>query len=317
MNTTSSIDDTTIINGILHNNMKCYRLFQSRYFTYIKHLFSRWINDASDAEELSCDVMMKVINTIDRFDAAKGNMRLWIYVIAINTRNDYLRKLAAREKEAKVVSLDEPVTTGSDMLRIDFLVDTSSDGSELSSSSAYTSDPGLQAAQEIIKGLSADTRYILQMHADGYTSSEIAETVHKPEGTIRSICSRIKKAIRAAYEKVMNSKEHEASVTERLALSRCTEHAEVAVEASRSAAQCVCNDVPAADNAVITTNAEPADECDVNAASWRTRAHEPLLYEVWAYYATVLIRKLLSYFGALFKRPHGHFNPSRALASAL
>ncbi|MBI4976932.1 MAG: RNA polymerase sigma factor [Spirochaetes bacterium] len=196
---TTQLDDLSLINGIRQNNMKCYRLFQSRYFTCIKHLFNSWINDASDAEELSCDVMMKAITTIDRFDAAKGNMRLWIYVIAINTRNDYLRKLAAREKEAKVESLDQHVNTGSDMLRIDFLVDTRADSSESSSSSsAYTSNPALAAAQEVINGLSADTRYILQMHEDGYTSSEIAETVHKPEGTIRCICSRIKKAIRAA-----------------------------------------------------------------------------------------------------------------------
>ncbi|MBI4978596.1 MAG: RNA polymerase sigma factor [Spirochaetes bacterium] len=267
------LDDITLINGILHNNMKCYRLFQSRYFNYIKHLFSRWINDASDAEELSCDVMMKVITTIDRFDAAKGNMRLWIYVIAINTRNDYLRKLAAREKEAKTVSLDEPVNTGSDMLRIDFLVDTSMDSSESSSSSAYTSDPALRAAQEVIKGLSADTRYILQMHSDGYTSSEIAETVHKPEGTIRSICSRIRKAIRAAYENVLT------------------------------------RDVPAAEDAVITTNNEPADECDVHTAQRKTMMrlvslpiYEPIFVEMRIRPAVTIICILLSYFGAVYKR---------------
>ncbi|MBI4979249.1 MAG: hypothetical protein HZC28_17340 [Spirochaetes bacterium] len=87
----------------------------------------------------------------------------------------------------------------------------------------------LAAAQKVIKGLSADTRYILQMHEDGYTSSEIAETVHKPEGTVQSICSSIRKAIRAAYENVMKLGEHGALVTER----------------SRSAAPCTINDVPA------------------------------------------------------------------------
>ncbi|MBI4978548.1 MAG: RNA polymerase sigma factor [Spirochaetes bacterium] len=280
MNTTNTptapLDDLTLINGILHNNMKCYRLFQSRYFTYIKHLFSRWINDASDAEELSCDVMMKVITTIDRFDAAKGNMRLWIYVIAINTRNDYLRKIAAREKEAKVVSLDEPVTTGSDMLRIDFLVDTSMDISESSSSSAYTTDPALAAAQEVIKGLSADTRYILQMHSDGYTSSEIAETVHKPEGTIRSICSRIKKAIRAAYDKVMK------------------------------------RTIPSAD-AAVTTNTELADTCYVHTAPVRKMMRlvslqnfEPILVVMRIRSAVTIIRTLLLYFGAVYKRAYHH-----------
>ncbi|MBI4977316.1 MAG: RNA polymerase sigma factor [Spirochaetes bacterium] len=288
----SQLDDTTLINGIRQNNMKCYRLFQSRYFTYIKHLFARWINDTSDAEELSCDVMIKIINTIDRFDAAKGNMRLWIYVIAINTRNDYLRKLALREKEAKVESLNEPVATGSDMFRIDFLVDTSMDSSESSSSSAYTTNPALAAAQKVINGLSADTRYILQMHEDGYTSSEIAETVHKPEGTIRSICSRIKKAIRATYDKVMNLGEHGTLVTER----------------SRSAAPCICNDAPAAEEAAITTNTGPADEVDVTSASRRACTsvdlsnHGPLLYRSRVYSTIKHMRKLLSCFGAVYKR---------------
>ncbi|MBI4976701.1 MAG: RNA polymerase sigma factor [Spirochaetes bacterium] len=283
----SQLDDTTLINGIRQNNMKCYRLFQSRYFTYIKHLFSRWVNDASDAEELSCDVMMKVITTIDRFDAAKGNMRLWIYVIAINTRNDYLRKLAAREKEAKVVSLDEPVTTGSDMLRIDFLVDTSLDSSESSSSSVYTSNPALEAAQEVINGLSADTRYILQMHEDVYTSSEIAETVHKPEGTVRSICSRIRKAIRAAYENVMKRDVPAAYAVVNEARRRGLPSTTLG---NREAA-------PADDKHTAS-----ADGCDVSIASVRTREHAPLSVLARAFSITTLIRKLLSYFGAVYKR---------------
>ncbi|MBI4979694.1 MAG: RNA polymerase sigma factor [Spirochaetes bacterium] len=286
---TAQLDDAVLINGILANNIRCYRLFQNRYFTYIKHLFARWINDASDAEELSCDVMMKVINTIDRFDAAKGNMRLWIYVIALNTRNDYLRKLAAREEEAKMLSLDEPVSSGSDMLRIDFLVDTSSDSSESSSSSAYTSNPALAAAQEVINGLSADTRYILQMHEDGYMSSEIAATVQKPEGTIRSICSRIKKVIRTAYDKVMDNKEHGALVT----------------EPCRSAAPCVSRD-----ETTPAVNA-PADVCVASSASWRTRAHpstplgnrEPLSSMTHVTPAVTIIRTLLSYFGAVYRCP--------------
>ncbi|MBI4977901.1 MAG: RNA polymerase sigma factor [Spirochaetes bacterium] len=268
----SQFDDITLINGILANDIRCYRLFQKQYAGYIRHLFGRWINDTSDAEELACDVMMKVITSLDRFDAAKGNMRLWIYVIALNTRNDYLRKLAAREEEAGMVSLDEPVSTGSDILHIDLIVDNRTDGSEPAATAAYTSDPALAAAQEVINGLSADTRYILQMHEDGYTSSEIAETVHKPEGTIRSICSRIKKAIRAAYEKVMK------------------------------------RDEPAAD--VDTEEDEPADECAAGAAFYRTMTHdsraesrdESLFYKTHVTPAVTIIRTLLSYYGAVYKR---------------
>ncbi|MBI4976930.1 MAG: RNA polymerase sigma factor [Spirochaetes bacterium] len=300
---TTQLDDLTLINGIRQNNMKCYRLFQNRYFTYIKHLFARWINDASDAEELSCDVMMKVINTIARFDAAKGNMRLWIYVIAINTRNDYLRKLAAREKEAKTVSLDEPVNSGSDMLRIDFLVDTSMDSSESSSSSAYTSNPALAAAQEVIKGLSADTRYILQMHSDGYTSSEIAETVHKPEGTIRSICSRIKKAIRAAYDKVMKLGEHGASAP-------CAATDTTRRRGLETAPAAITSDVNAA-SLVPRTREHPSTRFDYHLGKLgATAQREPLgnRAPLSGIPAIILIRKLLSCFGAVYKR--GHFNAS-------
>ncbi|MBI4976890.1 MAG: RNA polymerase sigma factor [Spirochaetes bacterium] len=196
------VDDMTLICGILNNRMSSFRLFQDRYLGYIKHLFGRWINDTSDAEELSYDVLAKTIAGIGRFDPDRGSLRMWIYAIAIHVRNDYLRKTAACRAAVTVVSLDDPVTSGSDTCRIDNLTDSSTDSS-LQPSAAYTGDPGLQAAQAVIEALPIDTRYILQMHSDGYTSSEIAETVHKPEGTVRSICSRILKTIRNAYEKAM------------------------------------------------------------------------------------------------------------------
>ncbi|MEK6796382.1 MAG: RNA polymerase sigma factor, partial [Spirochaetota bacterium] len=192
-------DDIILISGIRQNNMRCYRLFQEKYFGYIRHLFGQWVNDTSDAEELSCDVLAKVIGAIERYDPARGSLKLWIYVIAINTRNDYLRRLAAAEEAVATVSLDEPVTSGSDILRIDMLADNNTGSSDLPPSS-YADNPGLQAAQAVINALPIDHRYILQLYSDGYTSSEIAQAIEKPAGTVRSICSRLIATIRSAYE---------------------------------------------------------------------------------------------------------------------
>ncbi len=192
------VDDIVLISGIRQNNMRCYRLFQEKYFGYIRHLFGRWVNDASDAEELSCDVLAKVIGAIERYDPARGSLKLWIYVIAINTRNDYLRRLAAAEAAA-TVSLDEPVTSCSDILRIDLLADNNTGSSDLPPSS-FAGNPGLQAAQAVINALPIDHRYILQLYSDGYSSSEIAQAIEKPAGTVRSICSRLIATIRSAYE---------------------------------------------------------------------------------------------------------------------
>ncbi|MEK6796534.1 MAG: hypothetical protein AABZ39_17280, partial [Spirochaetota bacterium] len=69
--------------------------------------------------------------------------------------------------------------------------------------SSFAGNPGLKAAQAVINALPIDHRYILQLYSDGYSSSEIALAVERPAGTVRSICSRLLAAIRAAYEKVM------------------------------------------------------------------------------------------------------------------
>ncbi|MEK6794460.1 MAG: sigma-70 family RNA polymerase sigma factor [Spirochaetota bacterium] len=207
------VDDITLLNGIRRNNMRCYRIFQEKYFGYIRHLFGRWVNDSSDAEELSCDVLAKVIGAIERYDPSRGSLKLWIYVIAINTRNDYLRRLAAAEEASKTVSLDEPVTSGSDILRIDLLADNTTGGSDLPPAS-YADNPGLQAAQAVINALPIDHRYILQLYSDGYTSSAIAQAIEKPAGTVRSICSRLIAAIRAAYDTAKVDVSEEVSTDE-------------------------------------------------------------------------------------------------------
>ncbi|MCQ2423943.1 MAG: sigma-70 family RNA polymerase sigma factor [Clostridia bacterium] len=64
-----------------------YREYYKKVYGYI---LSK-INNATNAEDLTADVFLKVFEKIDTFDETKASVSTWIYTITKNTLIDYYR----------------------------------------------------------------------------------------------------------------------------------------------------------------------------------------------------------------------------------
>ncbi len=94
-------DDSQLIARACSNPAVFVRLYRRHYdavFRYCAHrLFER-----QTAEDVTSDVFLKAVENIHRFKGNEQQFRNWLYRIATNAVNNYLRKTARRNRLLKV-----------------------------------------------------------------------------------------------------------------------------------------------------------------------------------------------------------------------
>ena len=79
--------------------VELYRMHYDAVFRYCAHrLFDRTV-----AEDVTSDVFLKAVENINRFRGTDEQFGCWLYKIATNSVNNYLRKTARREVLMKTV----------------------------------------------------------------------------------------------------------------------------------------------------------------------------------------------------------------------
>ncbi len=100
-NDSKTADDSQLIARACSNPAVFVRLYRRHYdavFRYCVHrLFERQI-----AEDVTSDVFLKAVENIHRFKGNEQQFRNWLYRIATNAVNNYLRKTARRNRLLKV-----------------------------------------------------------------------------------------------------------------------------------------------------------------------------------------------------------------------
>lgn len=100
-NDSKAADDSQLIAEARSNPAAFVRLYRSHYdavFRYCVHrLFER-----QAAEDVTSDVFLKAVENIRRFKGNEKQFRNWLYRIATNAVNNYLRKTARRNRLLKV-----------------------------------------------------------------------------------------------------------------------------------------------------------------------------------------------------------------------
>ncbi len=101
-NDSKTADDSQLIAEACSDRATFVHLYRSHYdavFRYCVHrLFER-----TAAEDVTSDVFLKVVENIHRFKGNEQQFRCWLYRIATNGVNNYLRKTARRSRLLKVV----------------------------------------------------------------------------------------------------------------------------------------------------------------------------------------------------------------------
>ncbi len=109
-NDSKTADDSQLIAEARIDRAAFVRLYRRHYdavFRYCVHrLFER-----QAAEDVTSDVFLKAVENIHRFKGNEKQFRNWLYRIATNAVNNYLRKTARRNRLLKVAreQADSPV----------------------------------------------------------------------------------------------------------------------------------------------------------------------------------------------------------------
>ncbi len=141
-----------------------------RYGKLIYYLIYRIVGNASAAEDLVQESFLRVWNSIQNYDPARGPLARWMVSVARNRAIDYLRSWEGRMAQGMlpIHEWDEPTTA--DNLEKKLLA----------------TDAG-KSLENALKKLTVQQRQILNLaYVEGLTQSEIAELLQRPLGTIKT-----------------------------------------------------------------------------------------------------------------------------------
>jgi RNA polymerase sigma-70 factor (ECF subfamily) len=144
----------------------------------------RFTNSATDAEDLTQDVFIKVYKNLNTYDLTKGSFQTWITTLARNLLVDHFRRTrldrASDSLDASLGSDEDGPTLG------DRLVDNGI------SQEQHVAGMELKAViQEALKQLSPELREaVILRDLEDMDYKEIAQVLRIPEGTVKSRISR-------------------------------------------------------------------------------------------------------------------------------
>jgi RNA polymerase sigma-70 factor (ECF subfamily) len=144
----------------------------------------RFTSDASEAEDITQEVFLKVYRNLSSFDATKGNFQTWMTTLTRNLLVDNYRRT---RMERVTESLDAPLCAKEDNLsRADRLADTA-----LTQEQHYSGLELRATIQAALAKLSPELREaVILRDLEDMDYKEIAAIMNIPEGTVKSRISR-------------------------------------------------------------------------------------------------------------------------------
>jgi RNA polymerase sigma-70 factor (ECF subfamily) len=144
----------------------------------------RFIGSASEAEDLTQDVFIKVFRNIDSFDPTKGGFNTWLTTL---TRNMLVDNYRRARMDRVTDSLDETVSGEEDgPSKLDRLADTGRNQEQLVSGMELRAQ-----IQEALKQVSPELREaVILRDLEDMDYKDIADVLGVPQGTVKSRISR-------------------------------------------------------------------------------------------------------------------------------
>jgi len=158
----------------------------------------RLAGNRSDAEDLTQEAFFRAYRSFKDYEGDKP-FENWIFRILTRLFLDLLR---SRRRRIQAASYDAPLTTGDDSVYFE-VPDTTSAPDRVLFDNTYSED-----LQTVLASLTEEQRnLILLADVEGMPYAEIAETLGKPVGTIRSRLHRTHKLMRSRLEALKVKKE--------------------------------------------------------------------------------------------------------------
>lgn len=174
--TLAEMDDLDVIREAARGEIKALAALYDRYAGLLLTMAHRMLGDETVAEDLVQDVFMEAWRRAHAFDPSRGSVRTWLLVRLRSRALDRLRSAQHRRE----VMVEEPRE-----------VMASTEDPELS--------PDRALVRQALMQLPEDQRLVIELsYFQGFSSSEIAEHMGSPIGTVKSRTAAALGKLRAA-----------------------------------------------------------------------------------------------------------------------
>lgn len=161
------------------------KAFEQVVFEYEKAIFGyvyHFINNRSDAEDITQIVFLKLYKNIGSIDLEK-NFKSWLYRIATNTVYDWLRK---KQRNPELLLID----------------DDESHFETIDEDSSYLTIEANLDLETAFKGLKDVYRNVIMLfYYEGFSYEEIAGILKLPLNTVKTYLRRAKEALKQELNK--------------------------------------------------------------------------------------------------------------------
>jgi RNA polymerase sigma-70 factor (ECF subfamily) len=175
-------NDQEIVRRLKQRDTSAMAELYDKYGGLLYSVILRSVNNQATAEDLVQETFLRIWNRIQTFDTERGRLEGWIVTIARNRAIDYLRSLRSQPGECS--------TTLEDLEHSSLFVTRETEADRLTRRNAVG---------RALERLSEEQREVLELtHFQGLTQTEIAEKLHKPLGTVKSLVRSALKVLRTS-----------------------------------------------------------------------------------------------------------------------
>jgi len=188
----SEEDDKLLVERVKKGDKKAFDKLVLKYQHRIILLVSRYVKDASEAEDVAQESFIKAYRALPNFRGDSA-FYTWLYRIAINTAKNFLVSKARRPSANEVDITDAENYEGADLLK------------EGDSPEDLMMTEELRAMiQETIEKLPEELKIAIRLRElDGLSYEEISKEMGCPVGTVRSRIFRAREAVDHVLEPLL------------------------------------------------------------------------------------------------------------------
>jgi RNA polymerase sigma-70 factor (ECF subfamily) len=177
--------DQELVERSIDGDESAFNELINRYKRGVFTLIIRMVRNREVANDLSQDTFVKLYASLSSYNP-KYKFSSWLFKIANNLTIDYLRK-----NRPNVLSLDEPIETDRDSVKIQV-----ASGGENPLDRAESIELG-EKIKDAIMDLPLDyRRVIILRHVEDLTYEEIALAIDLPLGTVKTLLFRGRRLLR-------------------------------------------------------------------------------------------------------------------------
>ncbi|MFW6139316.1 MAG: RNA polymerase sigma factor [Spirochaetota bacterium] len=172
--------DLLAVQETLQGNKQAFTAIVERYTPLIYSLSYRMLGNSEEAEDAVQEIFLRVYRSLSKFRLSK-RFYPWMYTIALNWLRSCLKK---RKKKKESPDLNDPKA-------VEYIQQK-----DIGPQEKLEQQEGERLAQEAISMLRPEYRgvFILR-HIHGFSTADVAEILHLPEGTVKTYLHRSRKAL--------------------------------------------------------------------------------------------------------------------------